>query len=176
MKQLSKYMTIILLVCSKSLQAQDTADITEYGRLEALMNISNTLSRFAGNTPRQTVFEEPFLLGLKISSKSKKSALRIGINFSYLNTNEDDLSGISRNSHISSWAPLIGYEWRRDLGGGFEFYGGIDCRYYYDINNTSTINFTSSGQLKVYSGILLKVWERALSADSCTTLHPEFAY
>lgn len=138
---------IAILMLGNRLQAEteDSSDLPEFRRIEALMNISNTLSRFAGNTPRQSVIEEPFLLGLKISSRNKNSALRIGINFAYSSNEENDVSGTTRTSQISSWAPLIGYEWRRNLGSGFEFYGGVDARYFIDINNTSTISFLSSG-------------------------------
>jgi hypothetical protein len=106
-------------------------------RVEFLMNISNTLSRFTGNGSVRTVFEEPFLMGLKITNKSKKMALRIGINF-YASTIEEENTGVQRISTINSWAPLIGVEWRRHLSKRFEFYGGIDGRFYNDVNKTES--------------------------------------
>lgn len=113
-------------------------------RLELVLNISNTLSRFTGNGAAHNIFDDPFLIALKITDKPKKKAFRIGFNFSVSNT-EENLNGTSRRSVINSWAPLLGYEWRKNLGNRFQFYGGIDARYYDDKNKTTSTTFSQSG-------------------------------
>jgi len=141
-----KYLIIILLSgVSLSLKADSTdMEETSYHRIEGLMNVSNAISRFTGNGGSKTVFEEPFLMGIKITNKTRTSALRVGFNFSVSKVSED-LNGISKTSNINAWAPLLGYEWRKDLGYNFEFYGGVDARYYNDINRTETRAINSSG-------------------------------
>jgi hypothetical protein len=141
-----KHVLLIMIAGFSLLARADSTDIeepTRYKRLELLMNVSNTLSRFTGNGTVQTVFEEPFLIGLKITNKAKTSGLRIGINFS-VNKSSEDLNGITKTSDINSWAPLLGYEWRKYLGYNMEFYGGVDGRYYNDRNRTETRSFNGT--------------------------------
>jgi hypothetical protein len=128
---------IILVFIFIQFHAKADSTNVATSRVEFLMNISNTLSRFTGNGNVRTVFEEPFLMGLKITNKSKKLALRIGINF-YASTVQEENTGVQRTSTINSWAPLFGIEWRRHLSKRFEFYGGIDGRFYNDVNKTET--------------------------------------
>jgi hypothetical protein len=137
----NKYFMLFLLFGMTLYAKADTTDVEPeivYRRIEAMWNISNTLSRFTGNGTVQTVFEEPFIVGLKLSNRAKTSAFRLGINFNVTKTSEN-LNGISKTSNINSWAPLIGYEWRMDLGYNFQFYGGMDVRYYNDLNRTETV-------------------------------------
>ncbi len=136
-----KWVFLFIVLFSGSALMADSTNISK-SRLEILINVSNTLSRFTGNGTIQTVFEEPFLMGFKITNRSKKAALRIGINFNVSNITEES-PGTSRVSDINSWAPLLGYEWRRKLGNRFEFYGGVDGRYYYYINRTRTSNINN---------------------------------
>jgi hypothetical protein len=107
-----------------------------------MMNITNAISRFTGNENVRTVFEEPFMMGLKISNRSKTSAIRIGINFQ-VNRSTEELTNTTRTSRIESYAPLLGYEWRRSLGNHCEIYGGIDARYYNDLNKTETVSINN---------------------------------
>ncbi len=148
----SKYLFLLIFFsCCFAVKADDSTDIEpeiKYRRIEALMNVSNALSRFTGNGNVQTVFEEPFLMGMKISNRAKTAAIRIGINFSISNITED-LNGISKVSNINAWAPLVGYEWRKELGYRFQFYGGVDLRYYNDINRTETRTPTGFGTTSV---------------------------
>ena len=142
-----KYLFLLLLTCVSFSAKADSTDIEpeeSYRRIEGVMNISTALSRFTGNGPTPTVFEEPYLFGIKFSNRAKTSAIRIGINFS-VNKVSEDLNGISKTSNINAWAPLLGYEWRLDLGYNFQFYGGIDARYYNDLNRTETVTPMTPG-------------------------------
>lgn len=131
---------LLLIACFWSPLAKADSTTIKKSRLEILMNVTNSISRFTGNGIQQTIFEDPFLFGFKITNLNKTMALRIGINFN-VNRSSEDLNGTSKVSTINSWAPLIGFEWRKKLSKRFEFYGGIDARYYYDINESKTTNF-----------------------------------
>lgn len=142
MSLLTKKRTCLLLLITSFIGVAtakaDTSRI-KLSRLEVLMNVTNSISRFTGNGIKQTVFEDPFLFGLKLTNLKKSCALRLGINFD-INKSNEELNGTSKVSTINSWAPLIGFEWRKKLGNKFEFYGGIDARYYNDLNETKTVN------------------------------------
>lgn len=142
MSFLTKYKPcLILLITACFLGPTAKADTTtiKKSRLEILMNVTNSISRFTGNGINQTIFEDPFLFGFKLTNLNKTLALRIGVNFD-VNKSTENLNGSSKVSTINSWAPLIGFEWRKKLGNKFEFYGGVDARYYNDMNETRTSN------------------------------------
>lgn len=129
----------------------DSTDVRK-SRIELLMNISNALSRFTGNGNSQSAFNEPFLVGMKITNKKKTRAFRLGTNFSISKVTED-LSGTNRISQINSWAPLLGYEWRKNLGKRFQFYGGVDVRYYNETNITDTRTPNTGGSPGVLTSV-----------------------
>lgn len=106
-------------------------------KIEFLMNISNAISRFAGNGPLMKVDEEPFLFGMKYKVNESKGAIRLGLNMLYKRTN-DNLNSTPRSTIDNSWSPLLGYEFRKPLGNKFEFYWGADVRYYNLSSKTDT--------------------------------------
>lgn len=141
--------TFLMLV----LNAHADSTHVSHSRIELLMNMSNALSRFTGNANSQSAFNEPFLIGMKITNRKKNRAFRIGTNFSVSKITED-LGGTNRISQINSWAPLVGHEWRRNLGKRFQFYGGIDARYYNETNSTDTRTSNPIG-----SGVVTSVFK-----------------
>lgn len=84
MSLLTKKRTCLLLLITSFIGVAtakaDTSRI-KLSRLEVLMNVTNSISRFTGNGIKQTVFEDPFLFGLKLTNLKKSCALRLGINF-----------------------------------------------------------------------------------------------
>jgi len=160
MSLLTKYkpcLFLLITLCFFTPKAQADSTSIIYNRLEVLMNVTNSISRFTGNGINQTIFEDPFLFGLKLSNKNKTHAIRLGVNFN-VNRSTEDLNGTSKISTLNSWAPLVGYEWRRKLSPKFEFYGGLDARYYYDINETNTTNFFSSLNISTIFNNTQKGW------------------
>jgi len=131
-----KLLACACLLLAINAKAADSVRVSK-SRIELLMNVSNALSRFTGNGNSQSVLNEPFLIGMKITNRTKTRAFRIGTNFSVSKVTED-LNGTNRTSQINSWAPLVGYEWRRNLGKRFQFYGGLDARFYNETNITDT--------------------------------------
>lgn len=149
-----KKLLVLCACCITALNARAADSLqASNSRIELLMNMSNALSRFTGNASSQSAFDEPFLVGMKITNSKKTRAFRIGVNFSVAKVTEDLNNGNNRVSQINSWAPLLGYEWRRNLGKRFQFYGGVDARYYNETNITDTRLSNPSG-----GGVLTNVF------------------
>lgn len=142
---------LIFLVFFSLLNNAFSQEITEVkkSRIEFLMNISNAISRFAGNGPLMKVDEEPFLFGLKYTVNEKKGAIRLGLNMLYKRTN-DNLNSTPRSTIDNSWSPLLGYEFRKPLGNKFEFYWGGDFRYY-SISSKTYTRTSSNPTINTYT-------------------------
>jgi hypothetical protein len=95
-------------------------------RFEFALNITNAISRFSGNGPRN-VNEDPYLVALKYKSRNENRAWRLGVNQFY-NASRSELNSINRTTSDMYFSPLIGHEWRVHLDHGFMFFYGLDAR------------------------------------------------
>ncbi|MBS3915076.1 MAG: hypothetical protein KG003_11285 [Bacteroidetes bacterium] len=122
----------ILLLCSlfcfrfTSFSQIQPAESQKIRRFEFALNITNSISRFAGNGAKN-VTEDPYIIAVKWTNKKQNLALRLGFNQFY-NTQTTDLFGGSRTSREWYFSPLIGIEKRVQLDKHFMFYFGLDGR------------------------------------------------
>lgn len=111
---------------------------------EPFYDVSNALSKATGNRSTSDVISEPNAMGFRILMKEKNLALRFGTNFKY--SLDKDLID-SRNVMENTLSLGFGLEKRKDLSSKFQFYYGVDFRYYYLRDRVTS--FTQDGSFTI---------------------------
>jgi hypothetical protein len=96
-------------------------------RWELLLNVTNTVSRAAGNTTR-TVFDDPYALAIKRVNAAETAAWRTGMNGFRRGTNDVLIDGGTRVSQEWEYSLILGREFRRNLGHGITLTYGLDAQ------------------------------------------------
>jgi len=108
-------------------------------KLEVFLNISNSLARFTGNSSDGIILDAPYLLGLKLRNKKGTAAWRFGTDFNLLD-NSGNTGAVFSETREQYLSGNFGYEWRKKTLSKFEFYGGIEARYFEVTRETSAFS------------------------------------
>jgi len=96
-------------------------------RWELLVNVTNAVSRAAGNTAR-TVLDDPYAIAWKRINAPGTTAWRMGMNGFRRGTNDVLIDGGSRISQEWEYSAIVGREFRRNMGHGFTLTYGLDLQ------------------------------------------------
>ncbi len=122
------YLLLLLAVVGQgtALRAQEaTMALTPEPRWEMLINVTNAVSRAAGNTTR-TVLDDPYAFAMKRVNAAETAAWRMGMNGFRRGTNDVLIDGGTRVSHEWEYSLILGREFRRNLGHGITLTYGLD--------------------------------------------------
>ena len=110
---------------------------------EVFFNVSGALGKATGNTSSATFLTDPILLGMKVKRKESQRALRVGLNFRIVSS--DELSNQFQRVNTEEFYSIgLGFEKRKDLGKNLGYYYGVDLRYFNMSSNTRTFFSTNS--------------------------------
>ncbi|MSQ78283.1 MAG: hypothetical protein EXR21_01230 [Flavobacteriaceae bacterium] len=133
---------ITTLIATFSAQAQrDTALKSNW---ELGMNLSQLISTVAGNKPTNIV-DMPYTFILKYRTKNPNGAFRIGGSSTIFHKEDNSGGQTFRVTDERAYSPMLGFEWRRNLGNRFVVYGGVDARYISKEEQTVSTDFVIGG-------------------------------
>jgi hypothetical protein len=124
------YLLLLLAVVGQqtALLAQDaTLASAPEPRWEMLINVTNAVSRAAGNTTR-TVLDDPYAFAMKRVNAAETAAWRMGMNGFRRGTNDVLIDGGTRVSEEWEYSLILGREFRRNLGHGITLTYGLDAQ------------------------------------------------
>jgi hypothetical protein len=129
----------LTLFTNHSLFADST--FVESRPLEFYYNITHAISKASGNPFATSVRNEPNIIGLKYQLKKTDLYARGGLNFSIINRAIFDQ--FQRDINENQISLNLGIEFRRKINKRFDYYFGIDARYYQNNSETTTFFGTS---------------------------------
>lgn len=131
-----------LLLCFLIIYLNSKAEVDSLPqkKAEIFLNISNSLARFTGNQAEEAFLDAPFLIGLKIRTKNNRSAFRVGMDFN-ITQSTGFQTGLNTETTEQYYVGNMGWEWRKATLQNFEFYYGLDVRYYNMTRETNSETF-----------------------------------
>lgn len=124
------YLLLLLLAVGQqtALFAQDAKmNLEPEPRWEMLINVTNAVSRAAGNTTR-SVLDDPYAFAMKRVNAAETAAWRMGMNGFRRGTNDVLIDGGTRVSQEWEYSLILGREFRRNLGHGITLTYGLDAQ------------------------------------------------
>lgn len=125
---------LTLLFVGQSLWADSTKVVSR--PFEFYYNITHAISKASGNPFAVSVRNEPNIIGLKYQLKTTDLYVRTGLNINVINRIilEPNLREIKENEYSLN----LGIEFRRKIDKRFDYYFGVDVRYYENKSETSS--------------------------------------
>jgi len=118
---------------------------------EIFFNVSDALGRATGNSNSSTFITDPILIGAKFLREKSPNAIRLGLNFRYVSS--DELAGtLQRVGKDEFYSFSGGIEKRKEISEKFLYFYGVDLKYY-ELNSTSNVFFSRSGS-EVFSSVV----------------------
>ena len=124
------YLLLLLLAVGQqtALFAQDAKmNLEPEPRWEMLINVTNAVSRAAGNTTR-SVLDDPYAFAMKRVNAAETAAWRMGMNGFRRGTNDVLIDGGTRVSQEWEYSLILGREFRRNLGHDITLTYGLDAQ------------------------------------------------
>ena len=124
------YLLLLLLAVGQqtALFAQDAKmNLEPEPRWEMLINVTNAVSKAAGNTTR-SVLDDPYAFAMKRVNAAETAAWRMGMNGFRRGTNDVLIDGGTRVSQEWEYSLILGREFRRNLGHGITLTYGLDAQ------------------------------------------------
>ncbi|PCJ67746.1 MAG: hypothetical protein COA58_01015 [Bacteroidetes bacterium] len=140
-------LALCVILSTSRAQSKDSLEKSNPLVAEVFFNISGALGKATGNVNSTTFVSDPVLIGMKVKRQNSPKAIRAGLNFHLVSS--DELSSQFQRVNTENFYSLsLGFEKRKDLGKNLEYYYGIDARYYHLSSHTETFFITNSSIIR----------------------------